>query len=112
MKPKQIKLENAETLLIKWDNKESLLSVRYLRDECPCASCKGETILLRTYRPPKPMAKTPEMYKIKNIKTVGGYAIQVFWEDGHDTGIYSWEYLLQLENDQKDNKNQNYQPLL
>ncbi len=44
--------------------------------------------------------ETPEMYKIKNIETVGGYAIQITWKDGHDTGIYSWDYIKKLTENQ------------
>jgi DUF971 family protein len=52
------------------------------------------------------------MYKIKNIETVGDYAIQITWDDGHNTGIYSWEYLSELEKGEKENKDQKYKPLL
>ena len=97
MKPVQIKLVEKKILLIKWDhNLESKIGLKYLRDECPCANCKGETILLKTYRPPKPNMLSPEMYKIQNIQPVGGYAIQVRWTDGHNTGIYSWDDLEKL----------------
>jgi DUF971 family protein len=113
MQPKQIKIKEKENLLIKWDDdSETMLSLKYMRDECPCAGCKGETILLRTYRPPKPRILSPDMYKVKSINVVGGYAIQIAWKDGHETGIYSWEYIRQLENDQAENKSQNYKPLL
>ena len=113
MNPVQIKLLDKEKLFIKWDNDhESILSLKYLRDECPCAGCKGETVLLKTYRPPKPVIVTPEMYIVKNIETVGEYAIQITWKDGHNTGIYSWDYLNQLELEQDNNKDQNYNPLL
>ncbi len=113
MQPKQIKIVDKEKLLIKWhDEKETILSLKYMRDECPCASCKGETILLRTYRPPKPQMLSADMYKVKSINVVGGYAIQIAWKDGHETGIYSWEYLHQLEKDQTEGKNQNYKPLI
>lgn len=113
MQPKQIKIVEKAKLLIKWDDyNQSVLGLKYVRDECPCANCKGETILLRTYRPAKPPMYSPEMYKIEKIDVVGGYAIQISWKDGHNTGIYSWEYLRQLENDQSDSKNQNYEPLL
>ncbi|HSP88090.1 MAG TPA: DUF971 domain-containing protein [Ignavibacteriaceae bacterium] len=113
MQPRQIKIKNKENLVITWnDDKESSISLKYLRDECPCANCKGETVLLKTYRPPKSENNNPEMYKIKNIETVGGYAIQVSWKDGHDTGIYSWDYLTKLENDQLNEKPQNYTDLL
>ncbi len=52
------------------------------------------------------------MYEIKNIETVGDYAIQITWRDGHNTGIYSWDYLKDLEKGQDENKDQNYKPLL
>lgn len=113
MTPVRIKLNKNDTLFIKWDDdSESSLSLKYLRDECPCASCKGETILLKTYRPPKLQVNTPGRYKIKNIEPVGDYAIGITWEDGHNTGIYSWDYLQELDKGQDENKNQKYDPLL
>jgi len=113
MNPKKIKIFEKENLLITWnDNSESLIKLKYLRDECPCAGCKGETVLLKTYRPVKPAKITPEMYKIKDITTVGGYAIQITWKDGHDTGIYTWDYLKQLARDQDDNEKHNYEDLI
>jgi DUF971 family protein len=33
---------------------------------------------------------------ISEIKTVGNYALQLIFDDGHDTGLYSWDYLWQL----------------
>jgi DUF971 family protein len=116
MNPKQFKIKKKTHLSILWeDNSETLLSLKYMRDECPCASCKGETILLRTYRPPSPKIITPEMYEVKNIEVVGDYAIQITWNDGHNTGIYSWDYLKELEKGQNSNdgnKEQNYDPLI
>jgi DUF971 family protein len=113
MNPVQIKIVDKEKLFIKWDDdSESAISLKYLRDECPCAGCKGETVLLKTFRPPSPPIVTPGMYKIKNIETVGDYAIQITWMDGHNTGIYSWDYLKDLEKGQDENKDQNYKPLL
>ena len=113
MNPVQIKVTDKTKLYIKWeDDSETTLSLKYLHDECPCANCKGQTVLLRTYRPPKPSIITPEMHKIKNIETVGEYAIKITWEDGHNTGIYTWEYLAELEKGDKDSKDQNYKPLI
>jgi DUF971 family protein len=110
---KQIKILNKQDLFIKWDDEtESRISLKYLRDECPCANCKGETILLKTYRPPKKHNTNPDIYKIKNIEAVGGYAIQISWKDGHNTGIYSWEYLMKLANDQNSGMKQNYNDLI
>jgi len=113
MIPVQIKIVDKEKLFIKWDDdSESGISLKYLRDECPCAGCKGETILLKTFRPPSPPIVLPGMYEIKNIETVGEYAIQITWKDGHNTGIYSWDYLKELEKGQDGKKDQNYKPLL
>jgi DUF971 family protein len=113
MKPLQIKLLDKTYMLIKWDeSSESKLGLKYLRDECPCANCKGETVLLKTFRPPKPTMLIPEMYKVQNIQTVGGYAIQISWKDGHNTGIYSWEYLQKLIADESTGQSQNYNTLL
>jgi DUF971 family protein len=113
MKPLQIKLLDKAFLSIKWDDKfENKIGLKYLRDECPCANCKGETVLLRTFRPSKPTVFNPEMYKIQNIQTVGGYAIQIIWKDGHNTGIYSWEYLQKLASDESTGQSQNYNTLL
>jgi DUF971 family protein len=113
MNAKQIKITDKKYLDITWDNdSESLINLKYLRDECPCANCKGETILLKTYRPPKLEVVNSDSYKIKQIKTVGDYAIQITWKDGHNTGIYSWEYLKNLDKDQLSKDKQKYDGLL
>lgn len=113
MKPTQIKIVDKDKLLLKWDNNsESILTLKYLREECPCAGCKGETVLLKTYRPPKPTSITESMFKITAINPVGSYGIQISWKDGHNTGIYTWEYLLQLAADQDTNNKQKYSDLI
>jgi DUF971 family protein len=113
MKPKQIKISEKTNLYIKWDDDtESLIPLKYLRDECPCASCKGETVLLKTYIPAKSGALSPDGYVVKNIQQVGVYAIQISWGDGHNTGIYSWEYLLQLSGDHESGKDHGYEKMV
>ena len=111
--PKTIKLKDKSFLEITWeDASKSTIALKYLRDECPCATCKGETVLLKTYRTPTQKMITPEMFLIKNIETVGEYAIQITWKDGHNTGIYSYEYLRELEKGQSSEKKQDYDTLL
>jgi len=113
MIPKSIKVKEKKFLEIIWeDESKSELSLKYLRDECPCATCKGETVLLRTYRPPIKKMISPEVYLISNIEIVGEYAIQITWKDGHNTGIYSWEYLQELEKGQESDEKQDYNTLL
>ena len=113
MVPKTIKLKEKTSLEIIWeDGSKCNISLKYMRDECPCATCKGETVLLKTYRPPVKKMITPEMYLIKNIETVGEYAIQITWQDGHNTGIYTYEYLQELGKGQASEKKQDYDTLL
>ena len=46
MNPVKIKVKDKITLYVQWDdNSESTISMKYLRNECPCASCKGETVI-------------------------------------------------------------------
>jgi DUF971 family protein len=81
-------------LAIKWDDGgESFIALETLRRGCPCAGCKGETdIMGNVYKNPE-QPLTPKAFELTRIITVGGYAIQPVWADGHATGIYSFEYL-------------------
>ena len=99
MKPIQIKRTPEQSLLITWEDKSTVnFPYHFLRDECPCAGCQGETLLLgKHFEPKKPMTILPGGDEIRKIELVGNYAMQIWWGDGHDTGIYSWDYLQQLQ---------------
>ena len=93
MRPTDIQPIGSE-LAIKWDDgSEDYISLEKLRRACPCAGCKGETdIMGNVYRSPeKPL--TAKAFELVKMATVGGYAIQPVWADGHATGIFSFEYL-------------------
>lgn len=98
MVPTQIKLSqneqtNAEQLSLLWDDGHAgVISLKALRDHCPCAGCKGETILLKTYAPTA-QPEMPGKYKLISAQQVGSYALGISWGDGHSTGIYTWEKL-------------------
>jgi DUF971 family protein len=81
-------------LAIKWDDGgESYIPLATLRRSCPCAGCKGEMdILGNVYKNPD-RTLAPNAFELVKIGRVGGYALQPVWADGHDTGIYSFEYL-------------------
>ena len=81
-------------LAIKWDDgSESFIPLESLRRACPCAGCKGEMdILGNLYKNPE-APLTAKSLELVRIVSVGGYAIQPVWADGHGTGIYSFEYL-------------------
>lgn len=96
MRPLDIQIIGPE-LAIKWDGgTESFISLEQLRKSCPCAGCHGETdILGNVYKnPPQPL--TSKSFELTRLTPVGGYALQPVWADGHNTGIFSFDYLRQL----------------
>lgn len=84
-------------LIITWnDDKECHYPFAGLRAICPCVTCKGGHENMGG--PPDRdvlVATKNEGVTIESIHTVGSYAIQIVWSDGHDTGIYTWSYLRQ-----------------
>lgn len=97
MAPEQIKIKKGN-LIVKWSNEnEVVYPLQYLREKCPCAGCQGETILFTHYAATEDKNYTPESFAIAGVESVGGYAIKVIWKDGHDAGLYSWEYLKSIE---------------
>jgi len=83
-----------EELAIKWENgSESFIPLQKLRRHCPCAGCKGEVdILGNLYKnPARPL--TPAAFQLRTIHSIGTYAIQPIWADGHESGIFSFDYL-------------------
>ena len=76
---------------VTWDDGHSGDYPReYLRGYCPCALCQGHEagVKLKFVDVPEP--------KLAEISAVGNYAIQFRWEDGHSTGIYTFDYLRSL----------------
>jgi DUF971 family protein len=95
--PIQIKQINLSELSLRWsDGHSGVVTMKTLRDGCPCAACKGETVLFQTYTPMEPDVLTPGRYDLKGVETVGGYALKFVWGDGHDMGLYTWEHLRSL----------------
>jgi DUF971 family protein len=102
IRPANITLDKpSSTLIITWpDNQHCYYPLPQLREACPCVECRGghanmgragdpEDLLTLTLTPAR-------SYVVENVMLVGNYAIQFFWDDGHHTGIYTWEYLRQL----------------
>lgn len=51
----------------------------------------------REFDPDSILTLTPKRsYALSNLSVVGNYALQPTWDDGHDTGIYTFEYLYRL----------------
>ena len=78
------------------DGFEAEVTAKKLRDNCPCAECSGEEVLMHKYRPQGKKEITDEGYDLENAEPVGYYAIRLYWKDGHNSGIYTWEHLKEL----------------
>lgn len=79
----------ADTMHITWgDGHEARYPNDILRGFCPCAHCQGHGGKIEFV----PGGNS----QLREITTVGNYALQLAWGDGHDTGIYSFRYLRDL----------------
>ena len=103
--PEHIAISKSKGIEIDWkDGHHSSYSNAVLRDECPCATCTGAhgTPPERTnFSSPGAAAANPfQMFKpapkMLNIEPVGNYALKIFWNDGHSSGIYSWDHLREI----------------
>ena len=100
--PKAVKvgLTSGTGVEIIWaDGHESRYLFAWLRDACPCATCEEERGGSGR-KPGEPVASAKAalpMFKAAMRPTkanaIGKYAIQFDWNDGHTSGIYSWQYL-------------------
>ena len=89
--PSEIRRLGKHGVEIRWsDAHRSEYSNHYLREHCPCASCRERP----THALPV-VGSGAELYPIQ-IGVVGRYAISIQWSDGHDTGIYSYRTLREL----------------
>ncbi len=91
--PASIAQAGGDRLRITWnDGHESVYAVRTLRLACRCAHCVEEF----TGRPLLRPDGVPDDVKPVRVSPVGRYALQFEWSDGHDSGIYTYEYLRQI----------------
>jgi DUF971 family protein len=79
------------------DGARYLLPFEYLRVHSPSAEVKGhgpgqEVLVLGK-----------QNVGIKAIEEVGQYAVKLVFDDGHDSGLYSWKYLRELGEKQEEN---------
>jgi DUF971 family protein len=90
--PRELRLKRAEKILdIEFDDgRRFSLSAEYLRVESPSAEVQGHGPSQRQFVPGKAGVA------IMAIEPVGNYAVRLRFDDGHDTGLYSWRYLYEL----------------
>jgi DUF971 family protein len=101
MKPTSITADRGKKeLAVLWDDgHSSLYSFSLLRAGCPCAECRGGHDKMGATPDPSvfttPVSDSPAT-RLKDLVPVGSYGIAPSWEDGHDAGIYRWDYLRAL----------------
>jgi len=93
IEPVQIIEESDREISIKWsDEAETHYTAADLRRKCPCASCvnewTGEKILNAE--------SISDDLTIDSTSVVGRYALNFHFSDGHETGIYSFQFLRKL----------------
>ncbi len=93
MLPKKISVAENDNVVIEWDDsKVSEINKYLLRKSCPCALCEVER---------KENHHDYNMFRgnktaIVDIEVVGQHAIKFTWKDGHNTGMYEFQYLIDL----------------
>ena len=95
--PKSVTRHSPNELKVIWsDNKEYIYNLQSLRYYCQCALCKHEITREKLIK----LEDIPEDINLVKVEVVGNYALSFYWSDGHSTGIYSYEYLRKLCDDQ------------
>ncbi len=94
--PTEIRLNRAEQVLhVAFDTGEHFaLPAEYLRVESPSAEVQGHGPGQKVIVPGR------RHVGIMRVEPVGHYAVRLVFDDLHDTGIYSWDYLLELGREQ------------
>jgi len=94
--PTELVVNRAERVLrVTFDDGKSFsLPAEYLRTQSPSAEVQGHSESQRQTVGGK------QMVAIAGIEQVGNYAVKLLFDDGHDTGLFSWSYLHELGRDQ------------
>ena len=97
IKIKSIERIGDDSLKFTWyDGFEAVLSLKTFRDKCPCAECTSAE------EKKSPLAKfvlnnlQDYKYILEKLEPMGNYAVKPIWKDGHDAGIYRYEYIREL----------------
>lgn len=96
--PRSVDISLSTGITVVWDDRNSShYPIRYLREHCPCATCTGAHGTAPVPAPAPSSGLLP-VYKpigatLLSAEPVGRYGLQLRFSDGHDTGIFTWEYL-------------------
>ena len=94
--PIELRLDKAKrTLTVSYDSGETFsLPAEYLRVESPSAEVQGHGSAQ------KQIVTGKEGVAIAALEPIGNYAVRIIFDDGHDTGLFSWDYLHELGREQ------------
>jgi len=95
--PVELRLNRQKTqLTVEYDSGERfILPAEYLRVESPSAEVQGHGA------GQKQIVMGKEDVTILGLEPVGNYAVRIRFDDGHDTGLFSWDYLHELGREQR-----------
>jgi len=98
--PTSLDLKKDRGLTIQWaDGTTSYFSIAYLRRMSPSAEARElrDQIAKNPLTVLPPSKGKPGPLVADSAELVGNYAIRIRFSDGHDTGIYSWAYLREID---------------
>jgi ATP-binding protein involved in chromosome partitioning len=90
--PREIKTKDGVISILWSDGHAGRLESRDLRMGCRCAACVDEWTHQSLIQPDL----IPQDIRPKAIEAMGNYAIHIDWSDGHNTGIYTYDYLREV----------------
>ncbi|UTW09560.1 gamma-butyrobetaine hydroxylase-like domain-containing protein [Pseudomonas benzenivorans] len=93
--PSAIELHKAsKTLTLKYGQTSYTLSAEFLRVHSPSAEVQGHGT---------PILQTGKLHVgLSGIEPAGNYAVKLCFDDGHDSGLFSWDYLYNLATRQEE----------
>lgn len=91
MSPAGIDVERDRGVTVTWeDGHVSRFGLEELRVNCPCSQCRG---LRQGGQEAWPGPGAPATLRIESAAQVGNWGLNLAWNDGHTTGIFTWETL-------------------
>jgi DUF971 family protein len=99
LRPVKLEVRGQDRLFVEWnDGQKREMTFSELRSRCPCATCREKRA-----KPPEPAGGLSVLslaearpLTILGMKPVGNYAYSITFSDGHDTGIFTLEFLREL----------------
>ena len=97
--PEHLELRRSEGLEVRWrGGKKSFFPIAFLRRMSPSADARAirESLAIN---PLTVLASSPSQLPLEALtaELVGNYAVRIRFNDGHDTGLFSWKYLHEID---------------